>query len=191
MFRISTIIDPICWPCKKNLKKFRAPGAPAACNPTPQAKQGPFSFVVTGSQSPVFRRSWPAMAACGDDLPKIGPEYGYRRSVRLTVHNQGSSNSDLPVFPLALSFGHSAPFQGAIIQGTDDDRLRAEATGAALAIHAPVSYPADTVEEIQRLADLRCTGSSQHAVDAQGTLRLDVPLAANGASILVIRDAEP
>jgi len=85
----------------------------------------------------------------------------------------------------------ATPFLAAIIQDTDDDRLRAEAIGAALMIHAPVPYPAETVDEIERLAELQCTGSSQHAVDPHGTLRLEMPLAANGENFLVIDDVKP
>jgi len=83
------------------------------------------------------------------------------------------------------------PFLVPIIQGTQDDALRAEATSALVTIHAPRPYPAEIVREVERLAELRCTGSSEHAVDAEGTLRLEIPLAANGANFVVIRDAEP
>ncbi len=85
----------------------------------------------------------------------------------------------------------ATPFLVAVIQGTEDDALQAEATTVLIQVHAPRPYPAEIVREVERLAKLRCTGSSVHAVDARGTLRLEVPLAANGANFLVIRDVQP
>jgi len=72
------------------------------------------------------------------------------------------------------------------IQNTEDDRLRAEATGALWKINSPQPYPADVVRKVEELSTLRSTGSSEHAVDAEGNLRLSVPIAANGANFLVI-----
>ncbi len=84
----------------------------------------------------------------------------------------------------------ATPFLVALVEKIDDEQLRADITAAAMAIHAPVPYPVDTVARIERLARLRPTGSSVHAVDGEGNLRLDVPLAANGACFLVIGNTE-
>ena len=85
----------------------------------------------------------------------------------------------------------ATPFLAALAQSTQDDGLRADATAALIRIHAPRPYPAEIVREVEHLSELRCTRSSVHSVDAEGRLRLEVPVAANGANFLVIGEVEP
>ncbi|MFH1264339.1 MAG: hypothetical protein ABIK89_01335 [Planctomycetota bacterium] len=42
------------------------------------------------------------------------------------------------------------------------------------------------MRQVEELADLHSTARSQHALDADGRLKLKVPMAANGANFLVI-----
>lgn len=85
-----------------------------------------------------------------------------------------------PIVPLLL----------AMIQNTEDDRLPAEATATLIQINAPRPYAAAVVGQVEELSTLTCTASSSHAVDAKGGLRLEVPVAAKGASFLVIGKSE-
>jgi hypothetical protein len=71
-----------------------------------------------------------------------------------------------------------------------DDQLRADIEELVRAIFlggaAVEAFPADDVERIQQLAVARATAESLVPRDANGTLRVTVRLAGNGANVLIL-----
>ena len=108
---------------------------------------------------------------------------GGDRTAQLAAVRRAATFSELPQGIVAAAFE--------LHEKTQDAEVRAaiEEVGRQVMTRQQC-YAADEVARVKELSQLRVTNESSHAADADGTLRLSLNVAANGANFIVIEPAE-
>lgn len=109
---------------------------------------------------------------------------GGDRAAQLAAVRRAATFSELPQGLIAAAFQLHEKTQDAEVRTAIEEAGRRVLTGQQC-------YTPDEVARVQELSQLRVTSESNHAVAADGTLRLPATIAANGANFLVIGPPQP
>ncbi len=119
-----------------------------------------------------------------DEVERLNADLaGGDRAAQLAAVRRAATFSELPQGIVAAAFE--------LHEKTQDAEVRAaiEEVGRQVMTRQQC-YAADEVARVKELSQLRVTSEASHAVDADGTLRLSLNVAANGANFIVIAPAE-